>query len=310
MAGNEMKVDVAKEKLEELVLNSAWPFSDEINLEVCELSMFIYHKTGNICYLEQAYSTSLLKNIEYKLNEYLNAIEKGEEIYTYEVADIYFNGALGYTDYKKAFEYFSRAAVAEPNGDGKSLETAHKDVRADAILKLAIMYKKGLYVAKSYDRYKELVSTLYQQSKDDKWYEERFSIRIEMAKILLNEGEKEKGLELLFEARKELCILVGNYGFNVEEFIAVNNFIYQNMEFDYMNIRPADVTYLFNKEGLLRFCYEKKPYLISIEMIDGHLLIKYADKYYSDPITFMEKAKIEEVSFCIALFETYGWEVL
>lgn len=305
-----MTIEEAKKKLEDLIINSPWPNTEEVKIEICELSMFIYEQTGIIGYMEEAYSTGLLTNMEYKLNEYLKAINRGEEIHTYEVADMYFSGKLGSPDYRKAFEYFSRAAVAEPVGDGKSLETSYKNVRFDAKYKLAIMYKNGLYINKSYDKYKELITEIYEQIKEEKWYEQRFDIKNEMAEILLNEGMEEKGLELLLESRGDLCLFVKNYGFYSEDLIKTNELIYRKMEFDYTDIRPEDVTYLLNKEGLMRFMYQDKPYRISVEIIDGRTMIRYEDKYYTDPVTFMEKAQVEEVPFCVALFDTYEWEVL
>ena len=304
-----MTVQEAKERLTDLIKHSPYLNTEETNFEICELCMYIYKETENVEYLEAAYSTGLMTNMEYKLNEYLKAIDRGQEIYTYEVGNLYSSGVLGYKDHKKAFEYYTRAAKTEPFGDGKSLETAFKEVATDAKLKLAVMYKEGIYVERSYEKYKELISELSEQTSGSEWYEQNYEILKERANILINDGKIDEGLELLFNARNDVFLFVSKYGLYIDELIGINRMIYTYLPFDYSEIEPEDITFLLEKEHKIIFRYEDEIFLINVEKIDDRILIYFENQYYSDPVTFLETAVIGEKEFCLCLTDTYGWEV-
>ena len=113
-----------KNRLIELCSSEPFSIDEEKAFEVYELSRYLYQKTGNPSYLEVAQATGYMTNYRYLLQEYLKAVESGREEYTYNVAKMYYEGKLGYIDYEKAYEYFSRAAETQKCRSSRSAKCA------------------------------------------------------------------------------------------------------------------------------------------------------------------------------------------
>ncbi len=295
-----------------ITLYTSDPFNmdEETKFEVCELAMCLYRQTGNPDFLEQAESTGYLTNYTYLLQEYLKAVIKGQEEYTYNIARIYFDGKLGYTDYKKAYEYFSRAAKIKRTGDG-TFENAYKEISSSAKHYLATMYRDGLYVEKDDQKYRELLDELYQIFLDEKWYEnDRPEAYIDVAEMLWKEGKTEKGFEMIAKACDDICTWIRDYNTDVERLAAVNEAKYKLVPIDLTGLEPWDITELVKKPGVIRFTCEGRKYEIHVIRDNDENVIFFEGKYYRDVKKLVTTANIGEEPFHGAMFRTENWEVI
>lgn len=106
-----------------------------------------------------------------------------------EIADIYFDGSTGITDYEKAFRYYS---AASENGFPK------------AKLRLADMYKADLFVDQDEERYRRLILEVYDQIWDSPVPDYKGETFFKAAKIYLEDDLREDALDLLLVAQGEL----------------------------------------------------------------------------------------------------------
>ncbi len=120
-----------------------------------------------------------------------------------ELGFIWYYGQTGEVDYRKAFEYFTRAA-----GCGDDV------VRAWSTYKLADMYLNGHYVSKDLAKYRTMIESLYtwimNPGKLTSMYPnpERHlpfaDVMLRLAKIRAEDGQNRAALKLLREARRRL----------------------------------------------------------------------------------------------------------
>ena len=267
--------------------------------------------------LEDLYKTPVDSYLQAEelLDACLKAIDEGHEEYAYDVANIYFHGGLGDVDYQKAFEYYSRAALVEYEGDEKKMQASLL-----ARLKLAGMYKYGLYVDQSYEQYRQIIEELYREAAERDLKVEFFEPTLEMGKILLDDGKIDEGVQLLLEAKKYVAIWVKYYGICFEDLVEINDIIYQYIPFDYDNIGPEDVTYLLTNTGwyghpeweIKTYCTfecDDKLYHIDLRNVEGRVLILFGLDYYCDVYELLEEATIGGEPFVEKLFSTEKWKV-
>ena len=293
-------------------LHSVSPFSmsESQKFETYELSRQLYEDTGNVAYLEIAYSTGYITNNEPILREYLKAIEMGREEFTFNVACIYFKGEAGKVDYEKAYEYFLRASKTGKFGDG-SFVNSNKDVSNDAKYYLAIMYKNGLGVEKNYSEYVRIMNELYENFMNVTWYEDYDAKKIlEIGEMLLEKGDVYRYCELLFKSRNNQGMWIKNFNTNVNELKKLNDNLYKTIKLDLTEIEPLDITELVKKPATLLFRHDKKRYRIEVLNTDDGLVIDYDNSYFKDIEDLICNGFIGEEPFNEAMFDTYGWEVI
>lgn len=302
-----------QEAIDRLIyLHSVSPFSmsESQKFETYELSRQLYEDTGNVAYLEIAYSTGYITNNEYKLREYLRAIEMGREEFAFDVACIYFKGEAGKVDYEKAYEYFLRASKTGKFGDG-SFVNSYKDVSNDAKYYLAIMYKNGLGVEKNYSEYVRIMNELYENFMNVTWYEDYDAKKIlEIGEMLLEKGDVYRYCELLFKSRNNQGMWIKNFNTNVNELKKLNDNLYKTIKLDLTEIEPLDITVLVKKPAILLFRHNNKQYRIEVLNTEEGLIIDYDNSYFKDAEDLIRNGFIGEESFNTAMFDTYGWEVI
>ena len=306
-----MLVKTAIKEIENILYKSDYPLTEENKFIDAELSMYVYHITGNTGFLLEAYGYGVYTNKQYLLNELIKSLDKGEEVNTYFIAQMYSSGELGYTDYEKAFYYYTRALTAPPQGGGsKSIEDAYFDCRNWANYKLALMYRDGLYVEKDYAKYQEMIRETYEKTKVSEYPYDSYDAHIEMARILFEENKIEEASEILLNIRPLIWFFVTKVSSEIDELISINELLYKYCPFDTTEIQPIDITYLLKDNNILSFYHNDQKYFIYMIEEEDCQLIQFGQHFYSSIENFMKYARIEGESFCSALPDTYGWEVL
>jgi hypothetical protein len=304
-----MTVLEAKEKIAKYCANPL-----RMNEEDCfilnELCKFVYEETGDTTYLIVT-SSKRITDPKYLEKIYLLSIENGQECNCYLLANLYASGRLGSFDYEKAYEYYLRAAKTKKQGSGKTMDDSVTDYHNTAKLKLAEMYKNGLYVKKDYDRYKKIVNEVYEEIRELEWYDYRYEELFAKAKLELEEGNSEEGLEILYLAREELWRLLKYIQERSEyEFLdEMNSCLYRCQEIDYTEIGPEDITELLKKPLTISFLYDDIFYKIRSYKDGEDMVIEFEGDLYRDSIDFIMKARVGDTWFREMLFNSDMWEV-
>ena len=302
-----MTVAEAKEKIRQYYIHYL-DMNEDDKFILDELCRFVYEQTGDINYLLEGFDFN--GDPKYLEKIYLYAVECGDEHTAYVLGKLYESGRLGQPDYAKAYEYYLRASKTKPIGDG-TFENSYRQVHNDAKIKLAEMYRRGIYVEKDVDKYKELINEAYEDVKDKDWTYIRYETLFAKAKLELEEGNIEKGLEILYMAREEFWHLLR--GAQEEEdyrlLDEINTTLYRYQELDYTEADPKDITELLKKPLTVSFLYDGVFYKIRCYKDKDDMLVEFENKLYRDPIDFIMKAKTGNTWFRQMLFNSDMWEV-
>jgi len=203
---------------------------------------------------------------------------------------IWYYGRTGNRDYEKAFNYFNKMATY----GGDEVDRANK---IEARFKIADMYKNGYFVEKDYEKYKEIVEQLYEESKcgDKDYMYFRAEIYMRIAKIREKQGNIDEALNLYWIARDDLKNrLYTNRFFGTLNMINwVVNDIYRLMDFDVTEMDLYDLYYLLKNEHLVTFLYKNKEYEIESKLSDdGDMNIRFNDKWYRSIDDFFIKTDL------------------
>ena len=158
---------------------------DFMVVEALEYLINENHDPGDMMYLGGLYYE--WRNFDLALKYYEMAAE-----YDYDVAYeclgyIWYYGRTGEKDYKKAFEYYNKAA------ERGNIVSKYK---------VADMYKNGYYVEKDYEKYKAIIEKAYEDVKDARnLFDPLPEIFTRLANIRAEEGDKEEALRLFEIAR-------------------------------------------------------------------------------------------------------------
>ena len=303
-----MTVSEAKEKIKQYYIHHL-DMDEEDELVFDELRRFVYEQTGDVAYL--------LKGLDFKGDPkylektYLLAIECGDEHSTYTLGKLYESGRLGKPDYGKAYEYYLRASKTRQIGDG-TFDNSYRSVHNDAKIRLAEMYKHGTYVDKNLDMYKRLINEAYEDVKDQDWKNVRYESLFAKAKLELEEGNTEKGLEILYQARDEYwCLLISMQEREDYQLLSeMNEELYRYQKLDYTEIEPKDITELLKEPLTISFLFDDIFYKITSRRKDDEVFIEFEGNLYRDPIDFIMKAKVGDTWFREMLFSSDRWEVI
>lgn len=142
----------------------------------------------------------------------------GSKLADMEIADIYYYGLTGITDHEKAFRYYSAAAkIGFPK----------------AKLRLADMYKNGLYVKQDDEQYRILIFDVYNQIRDSPLPNYKGETFLKLTRIYIEEGFEEGAFELLLAAQSELADQLRSYTDNSDLYL-----MNQIVEFQYELMQP------------------------------------------------------------------------
>lgn len=192
------------------------------------------------------------------------------------LADIYFKGYIANPDYKKAYRYYYNSMQ---RGNLK------------AYLKIAIMYKNGVYVRKNYRKYEKIINNIYQE------IEGKRELLRGMSEILLEKSyiEKEKGNEehymklvrnAKFLVEKEMSLM---YKVNDSFKIVMDEYLKFNEINQYSNCL-MDIPYLLKKPGTLKLVIQGEEIEIKSFYDNDKLIVKYIDNYFEGVFDFFYNA--------------------
>ncbi|SEL53121.1 hypothetical protein SAMN02910353_02815 [Ruminococcus sp. YRD2003] len=182
---------------------------------------------------------------------------------------IWYYGRTGTVDYKKAFEYYSSAAKA-----GCDISR----------YKVADMYRYGQYVNQDFEKFKEIIESLYNyyhwtDMVDDPLPE----ICIRLAAVREKEGKTQEAVSLLLEGKSMLSSRIGFDHF-FGNFAIMENMVsdlYRLTEFDRTNFDLYDLYYLMKEPAKIRFSYNEREYIVeSVLEDDGTISICFDGKWY------------------------------
>lgn len=208
---------------------------------------------------------------------------------------IWYYGRTGEVDYKKAFEYYSKAADR-----GNTIAT----------YKVADMYKNGYYVEKDYDKYCKTIERLYRKVRNASWMDEPLpEIFLRLSVIRREQGRIEDAVELLINAREVMELEVRYNPFfgvlsNMEW--AIHD-LYELIEIDYSDLGLFDLYYLLKQPCKVTFKYEDTKFEVESFEEDGMITVRFGDKWYRTVRDFFENAYIGEDR--IATLSDYIYEM-
>ena len=209
---------------------------------------------------------------------------------------IWYYGRTGTVDYEKAFHYFS------------SLK--HNIV---AQYKVADMYKNGYYVKKDYEKYKNIIETLYDEVKDiDNAYAPIPEIFTRLASIRKKEGKTDEAIYLYLEAKDVLALRIENNPFfgNISIMKYLIQDLYSLKAIDKNHIDLFDLFELLKNPVHISFYYDEEEHLIESVEENGNIVIHFDNKWYRTIDDFFEKAEIDGQRIVILGWELYDFEVI
>ena len=218
---------------------------------------------GGAYYYEKEYELAL------KYYEMTVAYDENNTAALEGLGYIWYYGRTGAVDYKKAFEYYSRAAEA-----GCDISR----------YKVADMYRYGLYVHQDFDKFKEIIESLYSYYKWTDMVDDPLpEICIRLAYIRECEGNTDEAVKLLLEGKSMLSSRIGFDHFFSNFSIMENmvNDLYRLREFDKSKFDLYDLYYLLKEPTKVRFTYEGKEYIVeSVCEEDGSMSVCCNGKWY------------------------------
>ncbi len=209
---------------------------------------------------------------------------------------IWYYGRTGTVDYEKAFHYFS------------SLK--HNIV---AQYKVADMYKNGYYVKKDYEKYKQIIESLYDEVKDiDNAYAPIPEIFTRLASIRKKEGKTDEAIHLYLEAKDVLALRIENNPFfgniNIMKYLIQD--LYNLKAIDKNNIDLFDLFELLKNPVHISFYYDEEEHFVESVEEDGNIVIHFDNKWYRTIDDFFAKAEIDGQRIVILGWELYDFEVI
>ena len=194
---------------------------------------------------------------------------------------IWYYGRTGETDYKKAYEYFSKLME---KGD------------LVATYKIADMYKNGYYLPKDEKKYEEIIENLYQQVKNfTNVFEPVPEIFTRLAKIRVEQGKKQEAVNLYFKAKRHLAQRIRYNAFfgnmNIMKWLIDD--VYNLIPFDEEKFDFYDLYYLLKSPHSIAFEAYGKKHEIKTEKDGGGCAVCFDGTWFRDRDEFFKEAEID-----------------
>lgn len=230
-----------------------------------EALMFLIHETADPEYMFQLGAAYYYeKEYDLALKYYEMSVEYDEDNTAAlgGLGYIWYYGRTGTVDYKKAFEYYSRAARA-----GCDISS----------YKIADMYRYGLYVKQNFAKFKEIIEPLYNyyhclQLIDTPLPE----LCIRLAAVREKEDRTDEAVSLLLEGKSWLSSRIGYDHFfgNFSIMEDMVNELYRLKEFNMDKLDLFDLYYLLREPRKVKFSYEGREYNVeSVCEDDGSMSV-------------------------------------
>lgn len=196
---------------------------------------------------------------------------------------IWYYGRTGERDFKKAFEYFTKMME---KGDLVST------------YKVADMYRNGYYVDEDYDKYVEIIESLYPKAQKLRYVQDPIpEIYTRLARIRVEQGREDDAIELYLKAKNVLAWRIKFNAFfgnlNIMKWLVED--LYELIDFDADEFDLFDLFYLLKTPHKVSFEYEGKKYMIESVQEETNCSIRFGDKWYVDPDAFFKNAAIDDV---------------
>ena len=226
-----------------------------------------------------------------------------------ELGYIWYYGQTGVTDYKKAFEYFSRSK--ESSDDLISMESEYK---------LADMYHNGFYVEKDEAKYKSIIESLFSRVTHPEGINTQYGSEIvlypdlayRLAEIRVGEGKECEALKLLKGARIRLSENIRNapsWWGNIEVMEHIVLLEYKLSKASTTRLNIYDLFWISQIVSKIAFMYENRRFVIEVSEEEGTNVIKFDHKWYRTPREFFEKAELDGKRIVTLYDELYDMEV-
>lgn len=211
---------------------------------------------------------------------------------------IWYYGRTGMVDYEKAFEFFSKAM---------------KKGNIVAEYKIADMYKNGYFVEKDYEKYKNIIKSMYSKVKDAHFlYEPLPEIYTRLARIHTEEGNIRLAIGLYRDAKDFLAQRIRYNPFfgnlNIMKWLIED--LYKLTEFDDTDMDFFDLYYVLKKPVTVTFIYNDETHTIKTVEENGLVSINLDDtKWYKTVDDFFQNAEINHTALTDIYEDLYDFEL-
>lgn len=212
---------------------------------------------------------------------------------------IWYYGRTGTTDYKKAFEYFSKLM---------------KKGNLVASYKVADMYKNGYYVQKNYNEYKNIINKLYPKAlKCNNVFDPVPEIFTRLANIKKDEGNTLEAANLLLKAKNWLGQRIHYSSFfgnlNIMKWLIDD--LYDIIDFDEEYFDFFDLYYLLKSPHEIIFEYNGQPQRLTSVLEDDEIGVCFNGNWFRGRDEFFKKAVIDgtNIKLTSVANEMYGFTV-
>ncbi len=194
---------------------------------------------------------------------------------------VWYYGRTGVKDYKKAFYYFSKAK------DAGDIVSAYK---------VADMYKNGYYVEKDYEKYKQIIESLYPKVKKSRYVDDPLpEIFTRLARIRAEEGKIDEAIALNLKAKSFLAQRISYNAFfgNLSIMKWLIDDLYTLKPFPYDSFDFYDMFYLLTKPGTVTFTLFGDTYEVHAVEEEGEVAVEFEGKWFRTRDDFFQKAEVD-----------------
>ena len=292
-------MDITEAKKTIRIFSGKSVLSDDEEFMLLEALEYMIKETGETHWMTELGGYHYeKKNFDLALKYYEMADEFGDKWAPEGLGYIWYYGRTGKKDYKKAFDYYSRAAA---NG------------RLQSKVKVADMYKNGYGVPKDMDKYRQTIEEAYEIVEDSDYLGDPLpEIYTRLAKIRTEQGDIDAAVDLYEDAKYFLAQrLVYNQFFgnlNIMKWLTED--LYELIDFDRADFDLYDLYVLLNEPVKVSFKLDEEEYIVESVQDDDGISIKFGDKWYRSIDDFFAKATIDGELLPANYYHYYGFKVV
>lgn len=278
--------------------------SDDEEFQYIECLKFMIEETHDSKYmmwLGGRYHASYQFDLSYK---YYEMAAQYDNLDAYEgLGYIWLCGYLGKTDYKKAFEYFSKAA---------------EQGNLVAEYKIADMYKEGYYVEKNIEKHEEMIEEIHSKlGLSSSIMDPVPEVNLRLARIRMAHGRTREAKTLLTHARsflKHRIFYNAFFGYLVTMRAIIEEY-YSLVEFDSRKIDIYDLFYLMERDYKVRLNHQGKTYYFEPSKEGSTTTVHlYSEEdaegnWFTSIQSLFENPTINDDYLMNLCYEIYDWEV-
>lgn len=294
--GEIMNISQAKKLIDDY--NSKSVHNEQEEFMFTEALQYLFDETHDSKYIaELGFYFYESRRFELALKYYEMAAELGNKSVYPGLGYIWYYGRTGKRDYDKAFHWFTLAAK---NGDIQSE------------YKLADMYKNGYGVDKDYEKYKEIIESLYPKVTTARYLHEPLpEIATRLARIREEQGRIDDAVALYFQARDFLAQRIKYSPFfgNLNIMMWLIDDLYKLVEFDEENMDLFDLYLLLKTPNRVTFYYDEKLQTVESSEAEGEVVVCFNGKWFRNREEFFAKAELDGMLLTEVQSELYGFRV-